>query len=245
MRPLIAITESDAWLPMGAVELTTFVLLDSGQVIFREPRIRPEPELRYRTAHLSKEEVSDFMAPFSRLSATSRRSSFELTDDSDQLTTRVVVWDEHGPVVVELYGRVTPFPGTRSLRAGYYRSPAVLSEVPQPILDVVPLAERFTHPGETSWLPDKIEILAESSGRSAGGGKPWPHDWPGLLDSSTHRTSRGMYRISLSKDHFAELRALVGPFHSIQNVVIDGRPMSVSYRFPIPQESLWLQPPAR
>lgn len=238
-QPLLAITESDPWLPLDAADLSVFVLYDSGLLIFREPRKRPEPELRYRAGRLTANEVKELLEPLAKVWVAGTKESHELTEDSDQPTTRVVVWRARRLKVVEIYGRLTPFPGGGSLRASYYRTPTALGEVPLPIRDVVALSERFTHPSESSWLPDRIEVLAEPRPRSGRAAKPWPRHWPDLAHPDTRRDRRGFYRIFLPTSHLRELRALVGSFHSMQIVRMSGRHMAIAYRFPLPQEHLW------
>jgi len=216
-QPLIVWINYDPWRMVIGSDSPRFALYDDGQVIYYDI-----DEEGYVAVKLSEGELSELIESLALDEFANLDDYYEASDWTDQQSHLFYVWLDGEQKQVGVYGDPT--------------LDEVRAKLPDALLAVYDSLAAFEHPNAEVWLPEKIEVLIWPYETS--GGAEWPADWPGLDDPDTVERYEDHYSLFLDAKDFEEFRALMDEASGV--AVIDGRTWAVSYRYPFPQEELWM-----
>lgn len=114
-------------------------------------------------------------------------------------------------------------------------------EIPQSLRRCFNTLSGYRNHRAVPWLPEKVEVLAWDMFPSNQEYPEWPSDWPNLNSPDTvgRPYTPTVYSIFLPSELFDEFIALGDAGHGI--VKMNGKPMCIWYRMPIPGEEIFDQ----
>ena len=113
--------------------------------------------------------------------------------------------------------------------------------IPQSLRRCFNMLSRYFNQRAVPWFPEKFEVLAWGMFPSDYEYPQWPSDWPDLESPDTIKRpyTPPVYSIFLPSELFDEFIALGDAGQGI--VTMNGKPMCISYRMPIPGEEVFYQ----
>jgi ankyrin repeat protein len=109
-------------------------------------------------------------------------------------------------------------------------------EIPQSLRRCFSTIERYQNRRAARWVPELIEVLVWDMFPTDEQFVQWPSEWPDLYSAETIRRS-GVSSVFLPRELYDEFLALLDESEGI--VMMNGRPMVIWYRLPIPGEEVF------
>lgn len=221
-KPIIILTKPNPWLDVIGSDSPSFVLYDSGQVIFLKAGI--DKQAKYFSLTLTPEEKEEFLAclPLSDfLKLKDHYTNFPegtLVDDAPQ----AFIYVSHNGIAK----RVTVEGGLD----------ADDKNLPEALMKIYSKIGNFNDSRARPWAPEKYEVMIWPFENSELKPIKWPEGWPDLNSPDTKKRRDEQYSIYLKPAKFAELDEIMKKAESGQAVLINGKKWAVSYRIPFPHE---------
>lgn len=229
-EPVLVVIESGTWASYGPV----LAIYDDGSVIWRQDVRQKDPEFFHGKTRSAAAAVAEILpANFAQLS-----KGYSLTQFFD--ATATTIWTPGRTISV--YGswrEIRPPPAPGEVLSEFEESERRMqASLPLELRNsLLRIDEQRKHKGDP-WLPDAIEVSLESSGDLKSEPIPWPKSWPGLSPRAVKRND-ARYTIPLLPTYWPAFQQLLEKQKQGSPVLIDGKRMSVSYRFPFPREERW------
>ena len=236
-EPVLVVLERNPWLMVIGSDSPTFALYDDGSVIWlRDKPTKDEPFSRGTTPSAKaalKEVIPYDLEKFSE--------HYELTSWTDQPTT--VIWTPQK--TISIYGRwrpaSDPVASDPQLKAIAERDKKMSDSLPAEIREsLLRIDAQRKHEGD-AWLPNRVEVMLWPYEYAPEESLVWPKKWPGLSATSTAKRGEDSYSVFLPSEELAALREFLAKRRQRGAVLIDGKKMSASFRFPFPKEELWMK----
>jgi ankyrin repeat protein len=109
-------------------------------------------------------------------------------------------------------------------------------DIPQSLRRCFNTVERYQNNRAVRWLPETIEVIVWDMWPTEKEYLAWPADWPDLDSPDTIRRSE-VYSVFLPNALYDEFMALLDESKGI--VMMNGKPMVISYRISIPGEEVF------
>lgn len=219
-RPVIVLVEHNPWAMVVGGDSASFALYLDGTVIFRAYN-------GFRSVKLEDREMVQLMAQLDVDALSHADSDHETTSVTDQRSQVLYVFGQRKRVRHYIYG--APVKG------------AMRTPVWPTLVAAYDRMLSFNNPRARTWLPEKIEVMIWPYEHAVEPSIVWPQDWPGLDDPGTRPRHSGQFSLYLPSLHYLELVDFLKTRREKGAVEIDGRKWSVGFRFPFPNERLWMQ----
>ena len=236
-EPVLVVLERNPWLMVIGSDSPTFALYDDGSVIWlRDKPTKDEPFSRGTTASASaalKEVIPYDLAKLA--------DHYELTSWTDQPTT--VIWTSKKRISIYGRWRDTPRPAAESnpqLKEIAERDKKMWDSLPSELRATLLRIDDQRKQEGAAWLPDRVEVMLWPYEYAPEESIVWPKTWSGLAATSTVRRGSDSYSVFLPAVELAALRDFLAKRRQRGAVLIDGKKMSASFRFPFPREELWM-----
>jgi hypothetical protein len=216
-RPVAALYELDHWRLVMGSDTISFVLYEDGEVIYRVGH-----PWEMRSVQLGPRELRGLIARLAPGGFAKLNGYYNAAFVTCQPMIVLKVWWEG---VAKRVGVVGNLRTANSARAA----------VPASLLRVFDALAMFEHPRAVPWLPPKIEVLLTNYSHARTPAVSWPQGWPGLDDPSTRASGSNLYSVFVDASGLEMVQAFE---RDSAPVLLDGNKWSVSYRFPVPNESL-------
>lgn len=214
-------------------------LYDDGTLIF-EPGER-SPDVPFRTNFVSHpEELKASLVPSNFKDFL---PSYELSTSGHQITT--LIWTKEKQIAI--YGDwAASRPRVPPLHASLKYSEYLEGEIrrwesfPQEMRQMLARIYDMRNVSGRSWLPKYIEVIFSPYDYAPAPSIEWPKEWPGLSSALANRRDNDLFSVFVPSDKFQKLNSFLATRHEMGAVLIDGKKMSASIRFPFPSEAEWL-----
>lgn len=217
--PLVVLVERNPWLMVIGSDVPTFVLYESGQIIYKK---QVNNKVTYFKTSIPKKEIPDEIKKIGVTdSLGTLPSDITATYASDQPTSELIINYDYR-AQIHVYG---------SLR---YKKSEARKKTPGSFLKVFDKLADFQDKKAKVWLPDSIEVMLNSYSHSPEKPLDWPMSWPDLKDPHTVQRNVDLYSIYIDKKDLDKLKKLINSLDDKQAVKVSGRLFSISYRFPFP-----------
>jgi hypothetical protein len=225
-QPLVVLVEADPWLMVIGSDSPSFVLYDTGLVIF----VKKAGKDRYGYFSVQLN-LRDTQALFHTLvvkdELLSLKENYNLSDWTDQTTNRFRVWIDKTYKQVEAYGDLQ-------------REKEVRAKAPKALLKLFDGIKTYDPAGAKPWQPEKIELMFWGYDYAPDASLAWPAGWPDLKSPDTVKRKSG-YSVFFPTRRMEELTALLRKRKPRGAVLINGKKMTVSIRTPFPNEKIWMR----
>jgi len=213
--PKIVLTEYNPWAMVIGSDSPTFVLYDSGIIIYKDFDINDIVSVK-----INSEEMVDFIKSLNLSDSLFLLPNyFSASDWTDQPSNELVL-NFDSLKTIYIYGSL------RNESESREKTPTVL-------LDIFDKLINYNNNSADVWRPEKIEVMAWDYSYSPEEPVKWPDAWPDLNDKNTVDND-GLYSIYLDSKYFDDFLNLINNLGEKQAVEIDGKKFAVSYRFPFP-----------
>lgn len=235
-EPVLVVLERNPWLMVIGSDSPTFALYDDGSVIWRRDKpAQDKPFLRGTTT--SPSAALREIVPYDLTKFADR---YQLTSWTDQPTT--VIWTPKKTILI--YGdwrvRAHAADSSPALAAIEDRDRQMSDSLPAEIrASLLRIDEQRKHDGD-AWCPDRVEVMLWPYEYAPEESIRWPSKWPGLSAPSTIKRGADSYSLFIPAAELPALRAFLAKRRQRGAVLIDGKKMSASFRFPFPREELWM-----
>ncbi len=237
-KPLLVVLAQNPWLMVIGSDSPTFALYDDGTVIC--PREKPTLEDPFQTRKVSdaKRKAEELLS----FDVGKMKDFYELTAWTDQVTT--VIWTPTKKIVIYGDWRKPHEIGhgtDRSLKDIDDRDRKMFESLPAEIRDALLRIDRERSVAGTRWFPTTIEVMLWPYEYAPDASIIWPKDWPGLGAKDTQKRGEDSFSVFLPSEKLSELRKLLDTRKARGAVLIDGKKMAESHRFPFPGEKAWMR----
>jgi hypothetical protein len=96
---------------------------------------------------------------------------------------------------------------------------------------------KFNNSKAKKWLPEKIEVMLYPNNDSKEVPYSWPKNWPNINTPGTVKREE-LYSVYLDSSNYDELIKII---KEKSTVLMNKRKWSIFYRFPFPNEELWMK----
>lgn len=167
---------------------------------------------------------------------------YELTAFTDQVST--VIWTPAKKIVIYGDWRKPLEIGlgtSRSLKDIGDRDRKMFESLPSEIRAALLRIDRERSVAGAPWFPKTIEVMLWPYEYAPDTSIIWPKDWPGLGGKGTKKRGEDSFGVFLPSEKLSELVKLLDTRKARGAVLIDGKKMAESHRFPFPGEEAWMQ----
>lgn len=225
-KPYLVMIEQDPWSMVIGSDSPTFALYDDGLTIFCEKNEG------YKSVILSKQERDSFRIDKDFLKL---KDYYEVVSAMDQSYISLYVWGKGKQKKIDVYGGPIRF--EKRFKKFEEDIKIFRSRVPNEFLRIYDNITVFNHSKAQKWLPEKIEIMVFPNDDSTEEPYPWPENWPNIKTSGTKKREE-LYSVYLDSSHYSELMKII---KENSTVFMNGHKWSIFYRFPFPNEELWMK----
>lgn len=225
-QPFIVLIEHDPWLPVLESDSPTFALYDDGLVIFRRHGKKGGND--YGSILLDRKQRDRLLSSLPLGKDFQALSDDEVSDCTDQPTNVLWVWLAHQVKRVSVYGDLRNDGEARS-------------KTPRTFLRLFDELIGYDNEAAIPWVPEKVEVLIWPYGYSPAEPLLWPTGWPDTVHPETKKRGDG-FSLFLGASYLQDLKGLLRQLGQNQAVLINGKKWAISYRFPFPNEPLWMEP---
>jgi len=238
-EPVLVVLEQNPWLMVIGSDSPTFALYDDGSVIWlRDKSTEDKPFSRGMTPNASVA-FKDIM-PYDLAKLADH---YELSSWSDQPTT--VIWTPKKKITIYGRWRDTPRSAAESdprLQEIAKRDKKMWDSLPPELrASLFRIDEQRKRDGD-AWLPQRVEVMLWPYEYAPEESTAWPKEWPGLSAPGTALRGKDSYSVYLPAGELSALRELLAKRKQRGALLIEGKKMAVSFRFPFPREELWMKP---
>lgn len=229
--PLVVLIERNPWLSVIGSDSPSFVLYDSGLVIFIK---KVAEKYKYFSTILGQEEINKLYSPkivqtFFNLKSNDPKDPdyFDTVSMTDQPTNTFVMWQGEKKRKIYVYGRLRDDKESRD-------------KTPKELLALFDQLIQFDKAEAKKWSPEKIEVMAWSYDYAPEGALDWPPGLPDLNHPTTVKREN-IYSIYVDQKQFEQINQLMKKKGDRQAIAINGKKMSLSFRYPLPGEEIWMK----
>ena len=228
--PLLVVREMDPWRMVIGSDSAKFAVYDDGSVIYQAAKPTEERPFEKRKVENPKLVVGKLLA----VDLAKMEKSYELTAATDQITT--TIWTPERRIGI--YGNWRePSP-----KAANDEQRKMWESLPGGIREFLKRVEKERETEGEAWMPESIEVMFWPYEYAPEESIVWPASWPDLKAATTKkREGDDFYRVFLPSSKLAELRKFMATRKDKGAVLINGKKMTVSYRFPFPGEDRWMR----
>ena len=216
-KPVVVLVERNPWLMVIGSDAPTFVLYETGHAIYKRTDDKQVKVYQVKLDHDATKKLIDNLGlsnGFYNLPEYIRASSA-----TDQPTNSIFV-------NLQKRKEVTVYGNLRRNIAGVDTPP------PAAFLRVYATLANFSHPAETKWQPQTLEVMLWDYSY-APNSIDWPKEFPDLKAATTVRRGDS-YSVFLESSQFEAFEKFYQSIGKKTAVKINGKKMAVSYRFPFP-----------
>lgn len=233
-HPLVVWMEDDPWHTVYGFDSPAFAVYDSGLVIFREDIIRLEegrPYYSFGWFLLDEDTLNDFREALPVDDFWKLRDEYIMGLITNQPDNSLFVWQGDQLKEVKIYGNMR--------QPDKYETVDDMPPLPVPALEIIHMLLALDTSQAEPWEPAQVEALLWSASGPEHFPLPlnWPDDWPDLSDPAAVERERG-YTIPLDRSAFDYLNERLPDTGNC--VEIDAQRWAVWFRFPFPEEDLWM-----
>ncbi len=237
-KPILIYVETDPWAITGRGALPRIAIYENGDAIYSTSK---SDSLVYRVIRLSPAEldsVHGHLAPiFANPELERSYDLFPWADDRPSTLRYMCTEDTSRAVVI----RGLTCRGL--MRSGVYNPDSSFDKSAYLSVELYSfhkwLCELDLHGGR-EWLPKYVEVLLWAYSYAPDSSIYWPKEWPGLTSSRAVKQG-DIYSIFLDVAQLPKLRSLLASRKERGAIEIEGKKMSVSYRYAFPHEGAWVQ----
>jgi hypothetical protein len=237
-KPLLVVIQRNPWAMVIGSDSPEFALYnDDTLVCLCDPPKEDEPFVTRRISDAKS--LHKELVPFDLAKAADH---YELSSATDQI--RTLIWTPTKTVTI--YGnRRRPLTGGADSdpqrKAIAQREKKMWESWPGEIRQTLRRIEEQRKLKGSAWFPEKIEVMFWPYEYAPDESITWPKDWPGLHAQDTRKREQGSFSVYLPPEKLTELRQLLRTRKERGAVLIDGKKMAESYRFPFPGEEAWMK----
>jgi hypothetical protein len=216
-KPLIVLKETDPWSMVIGSDVPSFALYEKGQIIYRNFE---SGKLKFHEVTLTQKELQKVIQSFEisedvyKLENLYTASTW--TDQPDNILTLNLTQ----PKTIIVYGRLTT-------------NEEIRKETPKEFLRIYDNIKKYRNQAEKEWLPEKIEIMFWDY-KNAPAERTWIKGFPDLNSPATVKSGNGIYSVFIGRNLYKEFVKYFSSMGNREAVLINGRKMAMSYRFPFP-----------
>ena len=227
-KPHIILVERNPWAMVIGSDSPTFALYDDGFTIFYDKKEG------YKSVVLSKKEIKSFKV---KKSFYKLKEYYEVIGATDQPDNIICVWNKGQRKMVDVYGFIRPGERNKEFEEEiqHFRN-----NVPTEFLSLYDKIIKFNHIKSQKWLPERIEVMFWPYEHSPEEPYIWPENWPNIETVGTKKRHKDSYSIYLNSSYYNDLLKILKERKRKQAILMNGRKWAISYRFPFPNEELWM-----
>jgi hypothetical protein len=237
-KPLLVVLAQNPWLMVIGSDSPTFALYDDGTVIYLREKPTQEKPFHSRMVSDPKKKADELLS----FDVGKVKEFYELTAWTDQVTT--VIWTPTKKIMIygdwrkpHAVGRVSD----PRLKEADDRGRKMFESLPTEIRDALLRIDRERSVAGTPWFPATIEVMLWPYEYAPGASIIWPKDWPALSAKNTQKRGKDSFSVFLPSEKLPELRTFLATRNPKGAVLIDGKKMAESHRFPFPGEEAWMR----
>jgi hypothetical protein len=234
--PVFALIEYNPWAMVMGADSPSFVLYEDSTVIF----LRKESDKQYAYYSCNIASNNLFQTKLNLSTRQSLTNSYELSSWTDQPTT-VYFWTDKK---ISVYGSILEPPSKIDEIEDdniYKRDLKLWKTCPGELRELLKEIKSFDSPSAKKWLPENIEVMFWPYEYAPDESIVWPKDWPDLETESTVKRGKDSYSVYVPSEHYSELINFLKTRNRKGAVLINGKKMSSSIRFPFPKEKQWMK----
>lgn len=215
----VVLIERNPWLMVIGSDTPTFALYDTGQVIYK---VRDRDSVKTYEAHLDAAESSKFI------------EGLELSDSFYNLPNQIVVssWTDQPDnfLLIDITKQKTV-----NVYGNLRRTTEMTRDKKAPIefMRVYEKLINFSHKSAKEWQPKVIEVMLWDFDY-AKNKIAWPKTLPDLNSATTKKFNDGAYSVFIESGQFEEFKKFYQLVAEKTAVLINGKKMAISYRYPFP-----------
>ena len=235
-NPVFALIEYNPWAMVMGSDSPSFVLYEDGTVVFL--RKDSDKSYSYYTCNISSNKA--LLAKFTPQTRHDLKDEYELSDWTDQTTT-VFFWLGRK---ISVYGDILNPPekfGSDDDNDIYERNLKLWKTCPQELRTMLKETRSFDNPQAKKWMPEKVEVMFWPYEYAPEESIIWPKKWPDLEDEDTRQRGKDSYSVYIPSDQYDEIIKFLKTRKDKGAVLINGKKMAASIRFPFPQEKQWMK----
>jgi hypothetical protein len=233
-KPLAVFIQTDPWAMVIGSDTPRVAIYENGEVIFLR-KVNDRWALFHVTLDKpALEKVRKQLKPF--LGLKKLKPFYDVAPNvTDQPQAIFWVRDGDREAATSVYGLMAE--GTQLPAYTTMHGEVTPDVPPDELLKLHRWLSKLDYDGAQEWTPKYIEVMLWDFSRATGSER-WPKEWPGL--SSERAIRRGQsYSIFLDGALLPKLRELLASLDMRDALEVDGKKMSVSYRFVFPSEPVW------
>jgi hypothetical protein len=219
-KPLIIFIETDPWLMVIGSDTPSFVLYDSGQVVYKYIEGN---RVKHYYVNLSNDEINNFIEFLNISDEIYNIDEYIIAEDVTDQPFNILYLNMDIKKRIGVYGNLK-----------YYAR----EKTPKVFLDIYDKITTYRNESAKEWFPPRIEIMF-SEWPGAKNKRNWIEGYPDLeSDTSWHHND--IYSVYLNIENyplFIEYYNLIK--RNKEAVEINGKTMILRYRFPFP----WINEP--
>lgn len=225
--PVFAIIEHYPWAIRLGIDTPSFVLYEDGTIYYL--RKDKDQSYIYYTCNISSNK-----ALISELDLKNRadlKDNYYITTWDDDTTT-VFFWKDKK---IEVYGDILdPTPSAYERKVKPESCPVELAEL-------LKTTRSFENQDARKWMPEMIELKFYPWEKASGESTIWPAKWPDLEDPNTRERRYGSYSVYIPSEEYDALKTFLQTKGKNSAILINGKKMCASIRFPFPGEEQWIK----
>jgi hypothetical protein len=235
--PLLVVRETDPWRMVIGSDSATFAIYDDGSVIYQ--RAKPTVERPFSRRKIDDPaKLAQTLLGFDPAKAD---AGYELSSATDQIST--TIWTPQR--VIEIYGNwrqpLTVGGGDDpSLKAINEQERKTWETLPKEVRAFLERVEKERDKEGDPWLPESIEVMLWPYEYAPEESIIWPEEWPDLNSKETRKRAEDLYSVFLPGKTYSELLRFISTRKEKGAVLINGKKMAISFRFPYPMEASWM-----
>jgi len=180
---------------------------------------------------LDPDELLRTRAELDRLWSSDFRTSYSLSDASDQTETKLFAATSRGPRVASIYGLEAP--GEGEIPDENYSGG---DAIPESLREIHRMLYRLSLVKSEPWEPRTYEVMAWAYDCAPEESVPWPADLPGLSEA----VQRGvLHLLYIDRDRIGQVYDVLALRREKGAIEISGQKMAVSVRPVYPGEPIW------
>ena len=214
-KPLVYLKETNPWLMVIGSDTPTFVIYENGQIIYKKVGNNSVKIYEVKLSKLDLEKTINSLSISDKFYQLS--DNIEATNWEDQ-PQNIIYLDLHQKKSVNVYGRL--------------ENNEARKKTPQEFLTIYDNIKSYENSNAKERVPPIIEVMFWDY-NYAPKSKPWLKNFPDLK-SSTTKIHGDMFSVFLNHSQFEEFKKFYKTLEEKQAVLINGKKMAISYRFPFP-----------
>jgi len=236
-KPLLVVLEQNPWLMVMGSDSPTFALYEDGTIICLRDKPTQEKPFYSRKIEDPKKKAEVLLS----MDLAKMKSLYELSSATDQVST--VIWTP--TKTIKIYGswrQARDMGGDSDPRwkAIVEREKKMWASLPSEIREALARIDLERSASGAPWFPSKIEVMFWPYEYAPDESIVWPKDWPGLNAPDTKKRGNDSFSVFLPSEKHADLLKFLASRKMKGAVLIDGKKMADSFRFPFPGEALWM-----